>query len=490
MAASGNKALEVKVSAKVDGKKIHPTQVKIINAINTMAQASITYIHKTADANKKSTNVTAKDVFTAMAERQTKSFKDTPDSPGVVLSLQDAYDGSVNFKGNVSSPNYTFSSGDVMLTENVQPDYSSLNCMDLSIYEQTVFNLDQVKAKDYPDTIAEIIKKVITDMVEKGDKQIKGIKDKIKKAAFKKQHDINKKVIKFAEELLENSKETIGWDGVINESNKSSVVTQIRQRVTEALKGKTGGGFFNNILRVAEEFQCVYVPELDNVGKLVNKKSLLTDATTLTLHPVTLSVQAGSVGMFPVRAVIVNQPVNSQDANTSANIDRTKKANLAAMYPEDPAEGGTILSVLGPQWLPSALYDIAKIEATTEQGKSKKKKLQKNKLDKDKAKGAKKVTKSVKANFEDNEKVTEQWAETVYYWQALGQAYAIISTELNLKLQVGKRYTVKGDSGVLFSGILNSIEHTIHTSFKSSSAVSQLQFSHIVMASAKIPGIE
>lgn len=487
--AAPNKALEIKANVTSGGKKVHPTGVRILSSINNTAQAAITYIHKSANAKNSATNLTSKEIFAAMGQRQTKSFEDTPDSPDVTINLKDGYNGSVSFKGNVSSPNYVFSVGDVALTEDIQPDYAAINCLDLSIYESTASNLDAVVAKDYPgNSIAELFKKVFEKLVENGDTSIEGIEDATKKAAYKKQHEINKKVQKFLTELLDNSKETIGWDDVLNGAQKSAIVNAIVPRVKETFRSKTGGGFLNNILRLAEEFQCVYVPELDNIGKLVNKKILLSNSENLSVHPVSLSAHAGSVGMFPVRGVIVNQPDTSQGSNVASNNDAVKNASSgAAMYPKEPADGGTILPVLGPQWLPSTYYKTAELNPTTE---GEKKKLQKNALPKDKAKDCKKINESLKSRFENNEKIIEQWAETIYYWQALGQSYATLQTELNLKVKVGKRYKVKGDSGVLFSGILTSVDHSIDTNSKNCTAFSRLSFSHIIMGSASIPGID
>ena len=48
---ASNKALEVKAQASVDGQKIHPTEMKLINSINHIAQGKVTYIHKASDAN-------------------------------------------------------------------------------------------------------------------------------------------------------------------------------------------------------------------------------------------------------------------------------------------------------------------------------------------------------------------------------------------------------------------------------------------------------
>lgn len=486
-----DKALEVKANVTVDGGKVHPTKIDIVSSINATAGASIVYIHKTSDANKSATEITSKDIFDAMGKRQTNTFKDTPDNPTVNINMEDAYSGSVSFKGNVSSPNYSFSTGSVSLTENIQPDYSALNCMDMSIYEKTSpADLDRDPSTNYPKNIAEFINKVFDDLFNKGAAAMQeSLKEapKEKKAAYEAQHRINQKVKKFINELFENSKETMGWDGIAAEPER---VLLLRARVEECLKGKTGGGFLNNILRLAEEFQCVYVPELDKVGKLVNKKELLTNAKSLTIHPISMSVSAGSVGMFPVRAVVVTYPDNSQAyaIRTTEDNDRDKRSsNFAAIYPKDPKEGGSVLAVLGPQWLASSDYKVATLNKNNDGNREN---LQRNELTRNNATNSKKVASSLDERFDKNEKVVEEWAELIYYWQALGQSYAIVNTELNLEVKVGTRYRVSGDSGVLFSGILSSVEHTIHTGYKSSTAYTQMHFSHIIMGSAEIPGIE
>ena len=165
---AADKALEVKATASVGGDKVHPTAIVISSAVNSMAQGRITYIHKSANAEQSSTDITAKDIFTAMAERQTKSFSDTPDTPGVDVTLTDAFNGSLNFKGNTSSPSYAFSTGDVMLDEAIQPDYSALNCLDLSMYNTSEYNGNIIKDESYPGNIAEFIKKEFENIIEVG----------------------------------------------------------------------------------------------------------------------------------------------------------------------------------------------------------------------------------------------------------------------------------------------------------------------------------
>lgn len=480
---ASDKALEVKAQANVGGQKVHPTNITLINSINHMAQGRITYIHKSSDANKEATNITSKDIFAAMAERQTKSFNDTPDTPGVDMSLTDAFDGSLAFKGNTSAPAYSFSAGDVALTEDVQPDYAALNCLDLSIYNAVEYDIDIMKDSSYPSNIAEFIKKVFEWIIESGKKNLENPKQgKLTKECCKKQHEINEKVKKFAIQLFDNSKETIGWDGVKDQIGTPGV-DALKRRICGALK-TNAGGFFNNILHLAEEFQCVYVPEFDNVGKLINKKNLFESDESLDLKSISLSVRAGSVGMFPVRAVAVRRV-----GTPSPDIDLIADNNdYGIIYPKEVKPGGSIMQTLGPQWLPAAYFDFAQVKPINDGSSARP--VQNNQLEPKSGQNAEPVAQRVEQQNKENEKVVEQWAETVYYWQALGQAYAIINTELMLNVKVGTRYTVLGADGALFSGILNSVEHTIATGYTECKASSNLQFSHIIMEGATIPGIE
>ena len=480
---ASNKALEVKAQASVGGQSIHPTNVTLINSINHMAQGRITYIHKSSDANNEATDITAKDIFTAMAERQTKSFSDTPDTPGVDLSITDAFNSSLAFKGNTSAPAYSFSAGDVALTEDIQPDYAALNCLDLSIYNAVEYDIDLMKDNAYPSNMAEFIKKVFEGIISVGKKNLENsAQGKLTKECNKKQHEINEKVKKFAIQLFDNSKDTIGWDGVKDQIGMPGV-DAIKRRICGALKANAGG-FFNNILHLAEEFQCVYIPEFDNVGKLINKKKLFESDESLDLKSISLSVRAGSVGMFPVRAVAVRRA-----STGGADIDLINDNNdYGVIYPKDVKPGGSIMQILGPQWLPATYFDFAKVKAIDNGSAAKP--LQNNQLEPKSGQNAEPAAQKAEQQNKENEKVVEQWAETVYYWQALGQSYAIINTELMLNAKVGTRYTVLGADGALFSGVLNSVEHTISTGYTDCKANSNLQFSHIIMEGATIPGID
>lgn len=479
---AGDSAKTVKASATVDGSPVHPSGVTFVNSINNMAQGQVTYIHKSSDAKSKATNITSSDIFSAMGKRQEKSFTDTPSQKSSTISMTDAYGGSMKLQGTTSAPSYAFSVAETALTEDIQPDYAALNCFDLTCYPVSQQDLDKL-AEDPPDSIPEFIMEMINKLMKDGGKRIAKELDgdaTIKSAM--KQHNINQQVKKFAEELFSNSKGTMGWDGVVKELKDGGGTEQLRLRILTALTSRSGG-FFNNIIRLAEEFQCVYVPEADNVGKLVNRKYLFKSNDTLKVHIVSMSARAGSVSMFPVRGVaVVGVPLR-------ADLDRVKKSDqYRALYPEDPAPGGTIMQVQGPQWLPSSGWVKDGVDSVPDGSKSKA--VQKAGLPLDEAKTVDKVDKSCKKQKKKKEDIIKTWAENAYYWQALGQSYVILNTELNLKAEVGKRYRVQGDNGTIFTGILNSVNHTISTSVSQCRAVSNLQFSHVIMGSAKIPGID
>lgn len=479
-----DKALEIYANVTIDGSDIHPTKIRLINAMNSLAQGQVTYVHKSSDADKQATDITASEIFEAMAQRQMKSFNDTPDTKGVTVMLTDAYaDFSVMFSGNTSAPAYSFSAESVELTEEIQPDYAALNCLDLSIYNNVSMDIDAIADTNYPSNIAEFIKKVFENIIKDGLEKIESSETTgdITKECQKKQHEINEKVKDFAIQLFDNSKDTIGWDGVKDQLGPGSVHL-LKERIYGALRSNSGG-FFNNIMHLAEEFQCVYIPEFHSVGKLVNKKKLFEEEETLKLHSISLSARAGSIGMFPVRAVAVKCV-----GKVTPDLDLIQdNSDYGVIYPKEVQPGGSILQVLGPQWLPSENFTDAEVKAVNDGGDEKK--VQQNKLEPQSGKQVETVIEANSQQVQKNEKVVEQWAETVYYWQALGQSYAILNTELMLDTKVGTRYKVEGDSGVLFSGVLNAVDHTIITDYQSCTATSNLQFSHVIMGSASIPGI-
>lgn len=478
------KALEVKATATVDGSSVHPTSVTVINSINNMAQGQITYIHKSADANNKATEITSQDIFEAMGKRQENSFKDAPDATTATLSMTDAYGGSASIKGTTSAPNYSFSVSDVSLTEDIQPAYAALNSFDMSCYPLGKEDIDAT-LDELPSTIASCIKKCFEQLIETGKEALEQVEDSQSKAKAQIQDKINDKVKKYAIELFTNSEDTMGWDGAVSSMQDGGGGTNnLLKRINIALSSRTGG-FFNNIIRLCEEFQCVYVPELDNVGKLVNRRDLFKNSEDLKLHIMSLSARAGSVGMFPIRAVAV-AGVGYED------VDLVNTADVPlfhSMYPDDVTPGGSIATVQGPQWVPESQYDAEDVPEVKD-GNSDAGPIQANALDSSTAKNKSTVKQQVEKSKESQDNLLRQWSESAYYWQALGQSYAIINTELCLNAKVGTRYKVKGDKGQLFTGILNSVNHTITTGYDSCKAVSNLQFSHVIMGSASIPGIK
>lgn len=478
--ATSDKALEVKASVTIGGEPAHATKVRFTGSLNNMVQCNISYIHKSSDANKAATSLTSSEIFEAMAERQMKSFKDTPDSTDTTVTIQDAYEGTLTFKGITSAPSYTFSVGMVDLEEVVQPDYAALNCFDLTCYENINHNIDELEEKT-PSILSELIMEIINRIMKKGAEGLSNLKGVAKKSA-EKQHEINQNVLRFIKELLENSRDTMGWDSAISRlgANKKRLI----ERIVTSLMSRSGG-FFNNILHLAEEFQCVYIPEPDNVGKLVNKKTIFEGQDTLNPHIISLSVHAGSNGMFPIRAVAaVGVPLT----NNPDEIEIIDK--YYAIYPEDIAPGGSILQVQGPQWLPESGWRIDSVKPVLDGGTSYGT-VQVHDLTTGTSYTVIEATASEQEQKQKKESILTDWAETAYYWHALGQSYAIINTELDLKVQVGKKYTILSEDGkTLFSGILNAVSHTISTGYKESTASSNLQFSHVIMGSAKIPGID
>lgn len=477
--ASSEKALEVKASVVIGGEPAHATKIKFISSLNNIVQSQISYIHKSSDANTSATSLTAAEVFEALGERQTKAFKDTPDNPDTIITMQDAYGGSLEFKGNTSAPAYTFSVGLVDLVEDVQPDYAAVNCFDLTCYENIQQNIDEIE-ENPPSNVAELTWKLINKIMTKGVEAMNKLKGISKKSA-QKQHEINQKVVKFVQELLDNSKDTIGWEDAISElkDNKKRLV----ERIVTALASRSGG-FFNNILHLAEEFQCVYIPEIDNIGKLVNKKKVFEEKDVLHPHIISLSARAGTQGMFPVRAVAVVGVPLSVNPDEIAVTDK-----YYSIFPEEVEPGGSILQVQGPQWLPETGWKLQSVKPVLDGGSSSGK-VQTGDLTPSTADNSSEVKKAEEEQKTKKENVLQSWAETAYYWHALGQSYAIINTELNLNVKLGKMYVIISENGeTLFSGILNAVEHTISTSYSKSQASSNLQFSHVIMSGAVIPNI-
>ena len=478
---SASEAKEVEVSANLGGKKIHPVSVSVSGTVNSFMEGKLTYISKAKKAETTSTDITSKDVITTLAQYQTESF--SPESFDSEITMKDADGGSLSLYGCVSSPVYTFSVSQFGCDVRMQQAVAKVNAIDMAIYpafficaETAVEELD---ISNY-NTVPEYFMGVFDYFLNKGGEAIADadIPDEDKKNR-QVQHEINKKAGAYVSYIMSASGDSFGWDGLLSSLNENPEGKDvIRDRIVSIIK-KRSGGFFNNILNFASEFQCVYVPDF-NYGKLVNYKNLLTgDKTTHELGVIALSAQIGSRGMFPVCCVGAHGIIRH------CAEEAVGERGEYTMYPkEGPRDLGTMEVIQGPPWLPESAWDAEIVHETNTT-------LQQLKLPPDEAKKTvEEVQKLAETGAKTSLKIIDEWVKNEYYWNALGQTYATVQTELATNCQVGQRVKLKSKGGAeLFTGTIWKIEHKV-VSGDIADATSTIEFSHIIMNGAIIPGID
>lgn len=474
---SANRAKEVKVSVK-SKKPRHPSSLSIGFAVGSMPSVTITYPPGNRKAQDRAMDITSQDIFKQLQRAQEYSF-DTKKELIRIRVKGDGNSGWIKFEGSISCPTYVFSVGTTLASENVMSRFATMNATDLSIYKM---NPKYLVTNDIPSTNVKKLNKAILaifDFLTKKAKKEKPTEQKQKKAVTT-TSEINRKQIPYIRRLLKNSKD-MGWDNLYKILGRAGW-NQCKMRIIDILRSNTGG-FFNAILQLADEFQCIYVPGVNgkDPGKLVNKLKIFEKTKTLKLNAISLNASIGSRGMYPPGAVAVVSPTPPNKYLTTG----VQKAYF--VYPdtgESVTKSATMIQVPGPPWLSPSVYEVANKMVVRENLRKSGQSIGKRRTYRTKAKS------KVRKKLKDVTDIMLQWAKAIYYWQALGQTSCVVNCEFR-NIEIGKAYVVRsGDGKRLFTGFLYGITHNIVSEVDSAAATTMLNFSHIRMGTAKIPGIK
>lgn len=294
------------------------------------------------------------------------------------------------------------------------------------------------------------------------------------------QKEVNQFCLPFFEQLMKNSVQTMGWEGLLDKiaSGELGDSTLLTRRINDILAGGAAGGFETAITQFNEEFQCVYVPEWDGVGKLVNRLSLIEDAEDLSV--VIISARFHTTNgqtLFPIKYTAVIPPAN----NTYGYEGR--RTNFYAFPKDNVHPGASMIKVPGPAWLsPKGVQMSISQDGTNRPTEGKDVK--------DAAKVIKQANTKASQSQEAAADVLETYAKAIYVFQSLAGSYVELYTTLQLKLTVGKCYNVKSGDAKLFKGVLWKIRHSVSTGGgQSPSAISVLEFHIVQMTGFQLPGI-
>lgn len=475
---SVEQAKEVKVKVTGGANARHPVSVTTSLSIGAFPSFNLCYPPGNKEAITSAMDMTSKEIFKRLQRSQENTFKTKEEKIKIRLKGPEGY-GKLTFKGSVSCPIYTFNSSGLYASETIMARYASLNAVDLSIYKisNNYFSVgNPASKKANVSKLNKAILAIFTYLVDEAETE------KPTEPTMKKSVEFTKKVNndqkQYIKKLFENSK-NMGWDGLYKKIG-TSAWDSLKSRIITILQSNTGG-FLNVILQLAEEFQCVYVPGSngEDPGQLVNKLKLEENTRPIHLKPINIHAALGSRGMYPPGTVTLVSPQFKKNYFKNNPPDR-----LYYVYPEDASKDlGSTIQIPGPPWLSGDSYALIQ---PVKDGENKKKKGQSFSKKRVKQQTAEdKVDKKTK----DIKEIIEQWAKASYWWQVLGQTGCTLTCEFG-NYEVGKTYVVYNAKGQrLFTGLLYSVMHNISASEGTSMAQSILNFSHVRMGTAKIPGL-
>lgn len=490
---------EIKVNVEVSGEEIHPTQVVLQLSVNALPSATIVYVPETyTKAEEGIIPMDSEKVFRYMGQQETKIFSVVESD--TIIKVTDAFDNSIEYKGNATAPNYQLAAGRLSFTQHVEHHTSALNVFNMSCYSPKCSNIDyeEYSSKKVPEIILDIMDELINYCGARPEiGSAPGYASTLAERAVRVQHKLNlqERVITPAKGVFQRSLEEdmdggihFAWEELPEWLTIIDKLQSLRDRIIDLLRLNTGG-FFGNILHFAQEFQELYIPNFEKIGYLKARRRIFEHSEPIELDIIDCSMSLGTMGWYPERAVGVELPEKlTSDTNIDFGNFRPDYITYPPLEPEkDPEEAVSIIPCTSPTWMPRKWFDCqseAETEDTTVSGRSIYTPSQVESIqdegvkDKEQEQERKKV------------EVITEWAKNEYIWQLLQSATCSITTELRLDLEVGVHYKVKNRDGkLLFSGLLYSITHTIKRGERDASATTQLMFSHVAYLSAKIRAV-
>lgn len=466
------------VKLKLQGEERTVTALLANFQIGAYPKISVQH-HPDTKAENKAIKLSSDDVTKEIGKRQEVIFN-TRENPDIDLTVEEKEAGTLEFKGYLCNPRYSFSAYNVTVADEGLIDYAKLETLNYSIYEFPKSSTKEVPKIEDSKSLIEYVKKFIEELYKNGPSkdETAEISTKDKEA----QHEINKQGHKLFIKILENSVESAGWEKLPQQFVKLGDPTCVDLRVRlRSIFCSAGGSFLTKLGQFCHEFQLIYIPGIKDPGKLANRTKLFKEAEALEIEPVSMIMSAGShTGLFPVRYVAVYPP------KVSASYKEAAPQAIKDMYIAYPQlEAGTIATSIpttGPLWLNYNLTDVQNLKSSQEVKRG----FQPSEVEAQKKENEQKLTERKKIL----EEILSDWGMSTYAWVSLERSVASIIVPLNFKPELGKRYEVKNKEGkALFSGFLIGIQHNLSTDGRGQ-ALTTLDFSHIMAGDFKLPGLD
>lgn len=484
---SETKVSSIEATTVIDGQYVHPARITISHNINMYSTLGI--VHSIGkESHVSATDVSTKDVFTTMGERQNEMFTHQEDSPNIACLLKTT-GGDANFVNNIDcclcDSVYNFSAGNVQLQERGLEMFARVDSFDLSIYIPDTKNADALVSEEItlssceysvPVMMAKIIERYMQKGVEKTSEE-PSIDIKAKEA----QHTINQSIWPRLYEFLQDSKDTFGFKEDFTKyaadvNNLSGDIFTFLQSILTS----SNGSFLSALRRIGDGFASMIVPTIDEGDgrvkyKYVSKQNLYDNPEALHVPIVNMAASSGSGGgLFPVRYIAVIPAAVELDALVSnANKDYV-------IFPESAVEGGSAVKVPGPPWL-SKVISLSKVN---KEGQPKAEQEPSIAMVVGNQEQVEKESRTYKDAFAE---LLLSWAKIQYKDMSLMGASVTMNIPLIKTISPGKRYDVYNQNGdKLFSGFCQSVTATVD-SHSSRQAQMQLVFSHVEMSGFELP---
>lgn len=466
------------IKLNIQGKTRHTTALAVNLQIGAYPRINVQH-HTDVKAENEALKLSSADVTKEVGERQGVIFN-TRENPDIDLTVEEKTAGTLEFKGYLCNPKYSFSAYNVTMADEGLIEYAKLETLNYSIYEFPKSSTKEVPKIEDSKSLIEYIKKFIEELYKNGPG--KDETAKISTRDKEAQHEMNKQGHKIFMQILENSIESAGWDKLPQQFVKLGDPTCANLRIRlRSIFCSSGGSFLTKLGQFCHEFQLLYIPGINNPGKLANRTKLFKEAEPLEIEPISMNLSAGShTGLFPVRYVAVYPPkvtISFKEVAPEAIKD------MYVAYPQpEPGIIATSIPTTGPSWLNYDLADVQKLKKSKEV----KREFKPGEVESKKKEQEQQLTERKKIL----EEILSEWGMSVYAWISLERSVASITVPLNFKPELGKRYEVKNKEGAaLFSGFLIGIQHNLSSDGRGQ-ALTTLDFSHIMAGDFKLPGLD
>jgi len=464
------------------GKEFVPDSVRIVYAVDSFPYATVS-MHEKRGGTTRVDDVKSSEAAGPAGELQKVMFQArfTPDAS---LRLFDGHS-ELEFAGYVSDPRANMSPGSVGNTVTIGHESSLINALRLSSLPEIKGDY-RLKLESVTGDLAERFTKVTDTIVSnyESDPTQYLIEQSGDSGVLSQIHETNKKILPLWKTLLKNSVGGVGWPEITTPPTTGTQLSQFNLGVNDAIRNtlKQGtGGFMGTIRSLTSEFQLAFVPSkyVGSLGKFINWTSILAEESNLGPLDFTHGeFSGGSPRILPVSNVIVSLTANSFYRDSVVpSVGKVASVKNIAMWPEK-FQGGNIIPLSAPRWFPTML-DVSKNDFQEQPNQT---------LANYESKFKKAVELRSKIEDEVYRVLLLRYARNYYNYASLRESTASVTIPMDLSIEVGKRYELKTQEGVIGSGFLQRVTHNMHTGGNNSSAATtSLLFSHVEFTGFELP---